>query len=455
MLLGVGALASACFIPRNWRRAPRGAAGRGSPRTSPAPPASASRSRPAPGPRARCRCGSASSSASAAARRRTGRGTAPRAPARAPCRAARGPRSSVPSSRPRSRTSRRRFAQLRQQVVEAAHGPAARAQQVAQRLARTVAPSSTARRAASRAARDVVRRLQRVGPAVTRRRTGRSLTAASPPSVIRKAATSAVTARAPAGPAPTAGDGRERRRAARRRASVRRARRISVAGSAAASLAVDRPAGHLVLGEPAVEVAGPPARTRAPPAASPGDSALSMPSRRISCARPGDRADAAQQLGRGHQVAGLDGRALVEPRHAAPDRSTPPSRARNVSAVARRSRWREHLGLAALLGWPRTRPCRASAGTTAGRSHDPGDGRVLAGERPPAHARRRRPSRPRRWRSARRRRSARRPAGDSRTSRVKRATTSSRWSGTTARGAGHESAASWRISASSSSSRSG
>ena len=154
-----------------------------------------------------------------------------------------------------------------------------------------------------------------------------------------------------------------------------------------------------------------------------------MPSRPTAAwpgPRPG-RPARSSSVGR-HQLAGLDACAVVEAA----------ATSRQVDAAEPRA---ERLGDGAAQQVrraprprgpprrPRTRPCRAASGTTDGRSHDPRHGGVLAGERGAAQ---------RGGRDglgggdgeAGGDAGARSTAGDSRTARVKRATTSIRWSGT-------------------------
>ena len=104
--------------------------------------------------------------------------------------------------------------------------------------------------------------------------------------------------------------------------------------------------------------------------------------------QPGQRADLLEQPPAGHEVAALDGQALVEPldaagagrtRRGARGRSRRSPRAAGARAPRARGPPRR----------PRTRPCRAAVADRRGQVADPRDRRLLAGQRGPAQRRRR------------------------------------------------------------------
>ncbi len=117
----------------------------------------------------------------------------------------------------------------------------------------------------------------------------------------------------------------------------------------ARSGSVDRARRRRLLVDAAGSGAAPPARTRRAAATSPGRRVVAVPEpvEHLGQARHG--ADLAEQL-LGRRPARRSRRSPPSAKSSVkPDRSSPASRARNVSAVASRSRWCEDLDLAALL----------------------------------------------------------------------------------------------------------
>ena len=167
------------------------------------------------------------------------------------------------------------------------------------------------------------------------------------------------------------------------------------------------------------------------------------PSRSSTSASPGTVPTWREQVGGGHQLAGLDGRALGEQLGEArtgPARPAGPGRSRRSRGAAGAA---SDLDLPALLAASRTRPCRAGSGRRRAGRRPGRPASVLAGDRPArrsaeaatvsAAAMANRAQTPERGSTA----------GDSRTARVNRAMTSSRCSGHRRRPA----RASWRTSA--------
>ena len=191
-------------------------------------------------------------------------------------------------------------------------------------------------------------------------------------------------------------------------------------------------------------------------AASPGVSApWSSPRRRSSWASPGTGPTRASRSPAGTRSP-VSTVAPSSKRCSSPDRSDPASRARQVSATDRRSRCLSRSSSRPSSSWSNSTLPRET-GTTAGRSATLAtaiSSPVTAARRTAEAAtvsaaamanRAETPERASIW-------------GDSRTARVKRAMTSSRWPGTSGRPRGcssQASTASWRIRATSSSRRSG
>ena len=133
-----------------------------------APRASASRSPPARAPRAPCRAAARRARPRGAARRRTGRGTARRAPGPSAWSSSSRTCSSVPSSRPARRACRALLAHPPQHVVEAAPARRVPRRSRSRSASRVPSPSSTASPSSSSGRAHVVRRRERVRPAVPR-----------------------------------------------------------------------------------------------------------------------------------------------------------------------------------------------------------------------------------------------------------------------------------------------
>ena len=391
MAAGSG-FSSACFMPRNWvSSTSRRSRSLICSKVCARPPASASRRSPARGRRGRCRSAARRGSPRGTGRRRTGRGTAPPAPGRRPCRAAGVPPRGCRPSRPALAQLASLLADPAQHLVQAARAVVgAAAQQLAQRVARGRARQHVVAELVERPPH-VVRRRERVGPLVPAGRTGSRAPRRVPPA-------QAGAVRSPY----------DRRRACRRLSSLvmRRLRnRPSSANSSAA-------------------------------AASSGVSApSSTPSRSSDVRQAGQRADLLEQPPAGHQVAALD---RPGPRRSAPSSACEVGGAEVVperldGRLAQQVR--EHLDLAALLVDLELDLARAgSAPRPAGRRRGrrPAASPVSAERRSAEAAAVSAAATPNRAETPDRASTA----GDSRTWRVNRATTSSRKSGTIAASVG-------------------
>ena len=164
-------------------------------------------------------------------------------------------------------------------------------------------------------------------------------------------------------------------------------------------------------------------------ATSPGDASSPWPSRSSTLDRPGHGADLVEQVRRPGTSSPVSTVAPSANSSVKPDRSSPPSRSRKVSAIATRSRCCDDLGLAALLAHleldlaeqrraPRSGTSQIRATATPSPVRAPR--RSADAATPSAAAIANRALTPERWSTA----------GDSRSPRVSRATTSSRCSGT-------------------------
>ena len=129
--------------------------------------------------------------------------------------------------------------------------------------------------------------------------------------------------------------------------------------------------------------AAPPGRTRAPRRPGRGDSGPSTPSRVSSCGQRRERCRAWRSSSAAGTRSPVSTDAPSSNAPAAPDRSSPASRARKVSAVAWRSR---------CASTSSSRPSSVASNSTlprhgrddGGQVADPGDGLGLAGDRGPA-----------------------------------------------------------------------